>query len=58
MTRFVRVKGYPTDWWMRSFALALLRVGVCPAVLPRSLRQALGKGGRRPTSVPALAGPE
>ena len=39
---FVRAKGYPTGAWMRPFALALLRVGARPSILPRPLRRVLG----------------
>ena len=42
MYRFVQRKGYSTGSWMRPFALALLRVGARPAVLPRALRRVLG----------------
>ena len=43
MVSFLKARGYPADWWMRPFALSLLRVGVHPAVLPRGLRRALGR---------------
>ena len=38
MVTFVSAKGYPTSWWRRPFALALLRVGVPAGCLPRQLR--------------------
>jgi hypothetical protein len=42
MFRFVQRKNYPTSSWLRPFALALLRVGARPEVLPRVLRRVLG----------------
>ena len=38
--RFVRERGYPTRWWVRPFAQALLRHGVPIGCLPRLLRNA------------------
>ena len=43
MYTFVKAKRYPSRWWRRPFALALLRVGAHPACLPRPLQQALGQ---------------
>ena len=42
MYTFVKAKKYPSWWWLRSFALALPRVGVQPACLSRQLRIVLG----------------
>ena len=42
MYSFIKRKLYPSDWWLRPFALALLRVGALPACLPPPLRGALG----------------
>ena len=44
MFHFVKAKHYPSAWWQRPFALALLRVGACKSVLPPALRRALGSG--------------
>ena len=38
---FVRQRGYPKRWWVRPFALALLRNGVPGGCLPRLLRKAV-----------------
>ena len=32
--QFVKAKGYPSRWWVRRFALALLRHGVPPSPGP------------------------
>ena len=37
---FVRQRGYPTRWWVRTFAMALLRHGAAVGCLPRLLRSA------------------
>ena len=42
MVRFVKAKHYPPGAWLRPFALALLRVGVRPVLLPPALRKVLG----------------
>ena len=39
---FVRQRGYPTRWWVRAFAMALLRHGAAVDCLPRLLRTAAG----------------
>ena len=39
---FVKAKKYPSTMWLRPFALALVRVGAHPGVLPRPLRRVLG----------------
>ncbi len=44
MYQFVKAKGYPSGWWWRPFALALLRVGARREVLPRPLKVSLGCG--------------
>ena len=38
---FVRKRGYPSRWWVRPFAQALVRHGVPPGCLPRLLRKAI-----------------
>ena len=39
---FLRKRCYPKRWWVRPFALALLRNGVPIGCLPRLLRKAVG----------------
>jgi hypothetical protein len=38
---FVKDKGYPCRWWVRRFALALLRQGVPLGCMPQLLREAV-----------------
>ena len=38
---FVREKGYPSKWWVRKFALCLIRQGVPVGCLPRLLRNSI-----------------
>ena len=40
-TAFVKAKGYPSRWWVRRFALSLLRQGVPAGCLPPLLRGAV-----------------
>ena len=40
-TAFIRARGYPVNWWARSWALALVRQGAIAQCLPRLLRTAL-----------------
>ena len=39
--QFLRCRGYPTKYWLRPFALQLLRLSVPVAAMPRALRAAL-----------------
>ena len=45
MCQFVASKGYPRNWWVFDFALALLRNGVPLPCLPRSMRRILSIKG-------------
>ena len=57
---FVRAKGYPSHWWMRRFALSLLRQGVPVPCLPPLLRNIVCmpshgvRAGRLPLEQPTL----
>ena len=46
--QFVKGRGYPRRWWLRPLAVALLRVGVAPACLPRILRTVLSCRMKQP----------
>ena len=46
MYQFVKSKGYPSSWWVRPLALALLRVGAVLYCLPPLMREALGSQPR------------
>ena len=39
--QFLKDRGYAKRWWLRPLAVALVRVGVPPACLPRMLRMVL-----------------
>ena len=44
MYNFVKAKNYPLRRWLRPLALAFLRVGVRPSLLPDALKRVLGTG--------------
>jgi hypothetical protein len=44
---FVQAKGYPSKWWVRRFALLLLKQGVPAGCMPQRLRVALPTSTRR-----------
>ena len=43
---FVKAKSYPARWWVRRFALVLLRNGVPPGCMPSLLRRTVSGIGR------------